>query len=188
MTALSPLVRHLTLSLGLIPPPEISGVDGVVDEETAAPVTGTLFVKDVDRDAGRITVTAENGQQTLVFEDELPNIVLDGADSITGILSGDYGTIFLGSSPDNPPVPGDSSTDDLLREWTWTYTLDSTHAAVQGLGDGEVLTETFTFTANGAEDHVLTITINGVNDAPEVGPLLSSIKPGRQIMLSRRLI
>ncbi len=153
-------------------PPEISGVDGVVDEETAAPVTGTLFVKDVDRDAGRITVTAENGQQTLVFEDELPNIVLDGADSITGILSGDYGTISLGSSPDNPPVPGDSSTDDLLREWTWTYTLDNTHAAVQGLGDGEVLTETFTFTANGVEDHVLTITINGVNDAPEVGPAI----------------
>ena len=153
-------------------PPEISGVDGVVDEETAPPVTGTLFVKDVDRDAGRITVTAENGQQTLVFEDELPNIVLDGADSITGILSGDYGTISLGSSPDNPPVPGDSSTDELLREWTWTYTLDNTHAAVQALGDGEVLTETFTFTANGADDHVLTITINGVNDAPEVGPAI----------------
>ena len=150
-------------------PPEISGVDGVVDEKAAAPVTGTLFVKDVDRDAGQIIVTADDGQQTLVFEDELPNIVLDGADSITGILSGDYGTISLGSSPDNPPVPGDSSTDDLLREWTWTYTLDNTHAAVQGLGDGEVLTETFTFTANGVDDHVLTITINGVNDAPEVG-------------------
>ena len=150
-------------------PPEISGVDGVVDEKAAGPVTGTLFVKDVDRDAGQITVTADDGQQILVFEDELPNIVLDGADSITGILSGNYGMISLGSSPDNPPVPGDSSTDELLRVWTWTYTLDSDNAAVQALGDGEVLTETFTFTANGAEDHVLTITINGVNDAPEVG-------------------
>ncbi len=50
----------------------------------------------------------------------------------------------------------------------WTYTLDNNHTTVQGLGGSETLTETFTFTALGAENFAVEITITGTNDAPVV--------------------
>ena len=49
----------------------------------------------------------------------------------------------------------------------WTYTLNSAHADVQALKD-DTLTDAFTFTAEGAEDVIVTITITGVNDIPVV--------------------
>ena len=107
--------------------PVISGIAGVIDEDAADPITGTLTIEDEDGD-------------------ELPAI-LPPSD-----LSGDYGTLTFNAT---------------TREWM--YTLDNTLVDVQGLGVGETLTETFTFTAEGAENYDLIITINGVNDAPELG-------------------
>ena len=52
---------------------------------------------------------------------------------------------------------------------TWTYTLDNTHAAVQALDAGEVLTDTFTFTATDGSTETVTVTIVGAVDAPVVG-------------------
>ena len=41
----------------------------------------------------------------------------------------------------------------------WSYVLDNTNEAVQALGDDEVLTDEFIFTAEGAEDVMVTITV-----------------------------
>ena len=89
--------------------------------------------------------------------DPTPTIVLDGANTNTGILDGQYGMMAFVESTG-----------------TWTYTLNNNHTMVQGLGDGETLTETFTFTALGAEDFDVEITITGANDAPV---LLSNAEP-----------
>ena len=51
---------------------------------------------------------------------------------------------------------------------TWTYTLDNASAAVQALAEGEIKTETFTFTAAGSEPLTVTITVTGANDAPVI--------------------
>ncbi len=91
---------------------------------------------------GTIAITDPDGDQT-------PPIVLDGANTNTGMLAGQYGTMAFVESTG-----------------TWTYTLNNNHTMVQGLGDGETLTETFTFTALGAEDFDVEITITGANDAP----------------------
>ena len=108
-------------------PPVIGGsMAGSIDEDAAAPITGTLTITDADGDT-------------------VPTVVLtDGA--------GQYGTLTFVASADGG---------------VWTYTLDSTNAAVQALKDN-TLTEEFTFTADGAEDVTVTITISGVNDAPVV--------------------
>ena len=103
---------------------------GTVMEEGALIAEGTIVISDPD------------GDQT-------PPIVLDGANTNTGILAGQYGTMAFVESTG-----------------TWTYTLNNNHTMVQGLGDGETLTETFTFTALGAEDFDVEITITGANDAP----------------------
>src|SRR5262249_11199528 len=47
----------------------------------------------------------------------------------------------------------------------WTYTLDNTNSAVQALNVGQTLTDTFTVTTVDGTKQVVTITINGSNDA-----------------------
>ena len=62
---------------------------------------------------------------------------------------------------------------------TWTYTLDNTSAAVQALAEGQMETETFTFTdATDGSDATeeVEITVVGVNDDPVVD---TAIEPQR---------
>jgi VCBS repeat-containing protein len=47
----------------------------------------------------------------------------------------------------------------------WTYTLDNTNGAVEALGAGEKLTDSFTVTTSDGTPQVVTITISGTNDA-----------------------
>ena len=45
-----------------------------------------------------------------------------------------------------------------MREWRMDVTLNNNYTMVQGLGGSETLTETFTFTALGAENFAVEIT------------------------------
>ena len=67
-------------------------------------------------------------------------------------------------------APGSYGTLTLDASGNYTYTLNNALSAVQGLGVGESLTDTFTFTASdghgGTASSTLTVTINGSNDAP----------------------
>ena len=112
----------------------------VVVEDDDTPSTGILTIEDDDEG------------------DALPTIVLDGADSVTGVRTGDYGKLAF-----------DAATGE------WTYRLDNTLADVQALGVGDTLIDTFTFSAEGAENYELTIKINGANESPEAGPPLDPI-------------
>ena len=53
----------------------------------------------------------------------------------------------------------------LTADGVWTYTLDNGNAAVQALNVGDRLTDTFTATTVGGTAQLVTITINGANDA-----------------------
>src|SRR6185436_18866619 len=60
----------------------------------------------------------------------------------------------------------------------YTYTLNNSNGAVQGLDDGETLTDTFTYTANDgatSTNTTLTITIFGTNDAPVVASATGTV-------------
>ncbi len=52
---------------------------------------------------------------------------------------------------------------------TWTYTLNNGHASVQALDIGETLSDTHTFTATDGSTQLVTITINGAEDAAVIG-------------------
>ena len=86
----------------------------------------------------------------------------DSVDPITG-------TIGLANPADpGAPLQGTYGTLTYVAATkTWTYTL---HGGAQALAEGQEEEETFTFTdANGVADpEVVTITVVGVNDAPEV--------------------
>ncbi|WP_419785369.1 tandem-95 repeat protein [Pseudodesulfovibrio sp.] len=51
----------------------------------------------------------------------------------------------------------------------WTYTADNQSEAVQQLGAGQSLTDTFTVTSADHTEQTITVTINGTNDNPIVG-------------------
>ena len=53
----------------------------------------------------------------------------------------------------------------LTAAGVWTYTLDNSNAAVQALNVGQTLTDTFTATTVDGTAQLVTITINGANDA-----------------------
>ena len=52
---------------------------------------------------------------------------------------------------------------------TWTYTLDSSNAAVQALAASATMTDTFAVTSSDGTSQTITITITGVNDAATFG-------------------
>lgn len=87
-----------------------------------------------------------------------------GAD-VTGVVAGNAdiadGNVAIG-------VEGEFGSLILNADGSYSYTLDNDNLNVQGLIEGEALTETFTYTltdGNGVQSTAsLTITINGMND------------------------
>ncbi|TWA98454.1 VCBS domain-containing protein [Bradyrhizobium stylosanthis] len=63
------------------------------------------------------------------------------------------------------PSAGGFGTFTMTALGTWTYTLDNTNAAVQALNVGDTLTDQFTVTTVDGTAKLVTITINGSNDA-----------------------
>jgi VCBS repeat-containing protein len=68
-----------------------------------------------------------------------------------------------------PSTLGDSSygTFTLLSNGNWTYDVDNTNSAVLASNDGATLTDTFSaVSSDGTSSQLVTVTINGLNDAP----------------------
>ncbi len=82
------------------------------------------------------------------------NANLENATTVATGVAGTYGTVTINANG------------------TYEYALDNTNTAVQALGVGQTLTDTFTYTASdghgGVKHTTLTITINGANDDPVV--------------------
>ena len=126
--------------------------------------------------------------------EQLVTITINGADDAADVTGPVTGTVveageLNNSNPGTPTATGDLSSSDLDNPndaWTpvgtttgdngygsytltaaglWIYTLDNSNAAVQALNVGQTLTDTFTVTTVGDTQQLVTITINGRNDA-----------------------
>ena len=60
---------------------------------------------------------------------------------------------------------GGYGTFTMTKAGVWTYTLNEANSAVQALNVGDTLTDTFTVTTVDGTPKVVTVTINGANDA-----------------------
>ncbi|MCF2873048.1 VCBS domain-containing protein, partial [Octadecabacter sp. G9-8] len=93
-----------------------------------------------------------------VIEDEATTLTATGALSVTDPDSGE-----ANFDVQNGTV-GTYGSFDIDADGAWTYTADNTLTAIQSLGAGETLTDSFTVeTADGTEETV-TVTITGVDD------------------------
>src|SRR4029077_3674095 len=69
-----------------------------------------------------------------------------------------------------PSAAGTYGTFTLDAAGNWTYTAADSQAAVQQLGAGQSITDSFTAVSfDGTASRLLTVTINGANDVPVIG-------------------
>ncbi len=149
----------------------LAGQTGASDQ-----VPGEAFAVRVTDDDGDVspeaTLTIDVNDDGPVASDDGAAIVEDTTTPLTGdVLVNDTlgadrpeGVVF--DAADVSGAQYGTFTDN--GDGTWSYALDNTHAAVQGLSAGETLTETFDYTLTDADGDTstatLTVTINGQDD------------------------
>ena len=112
------------------------------------------------------TLTPAKGEVTEDAEDASGNLVATGTVKAEGGDTGD--TQF---KPETISVTGTHyGSLKIEADGDWTYTADNSDSKIQGLKATDSPTDTFTVTsADGVTTTMVTITINGVNDAPMLG-------------------
>ena len=87
-------------------------------------------------------------------------------------------------------IAGQYGTFNVDADGNYTYTLNNALPVVQGLGVGESLNETFTFTVTdghgGTASNTLTVTINGSNDAPVLAAATVNVAEDSAVTSGRR--
>ena len=78
--------------------------------------------------------------------------------------------------PIGTPLQSEFGSYTLTAAGVWTYTLDNDNPAVQARNVGQTLTDTFTVTTIDGTQQLVTITINGANDAAVItGPVTGTV-------------
>ena len=73
---------------------------------------------------------------------------------------------------------GGFGTFTMTAGGVWTYTLNNTNATVQALNVGQTLSDSFTVSAVDGTSQVVTVTINGTNDAAVLGSATLNVTEG----------
>jgi VCBS repeat-containing protein len=128
----------------------------------------------IDIDTVDITVTPVNDAPVAADDDNAGDPVVEDSDAIatgnvldndTDVDTGDSLTVIS-----NGTFAGTYGDLVINPDGTWAYTLDDTNPNTNKLADGQIVTDTFTYTVAdkaGATDTAdLVITITGANDAP----------------------
>ncbi len=129
----------------------VTAFDGTATETVTVTIDGT---NDVPLLAGTVAGS--------VTEDGV--LTASGALTVTDIDSGESG--FVAQSG----TSGQHGTFSVDSAGIWTYILDNDNSAVQALGAGKSLTDSFVVTsADGTATETVVVTINGTNDLPTIG-------------------
>ena len=136
-------------------------------------ITDTITVTAFDGATHNVVITINGSEDTAVIGGVAVGAVAeDGA-----LIASDTLSVTDVDTNDNPisftdvaPTLGINGYGTFeISANTWNYTLNNGHAAVQALGAGDALNDIFTFVATDGSTRVVTVTINGANDAPVIG-------------------
>lgn len=147
-----------------------------------------------DSDTVTITITGANDGPTITGGDTSGAVAEDGTVSASGSLgfadvdfSDTHSVTF---APDGEGYLGSFSaslvtdtTGDVAGSLDWSFSVDN--AAIQYLGAGDTLVQTYTVTVDdghtgGTTTQVVTITITGENDAPEITGTVATLAGGTE--------
>ena len=138
--------------------------DTLIDTFTAVTTDGTSQV---------VTITINGANDAAVISGDFTGTVVEaggvangtpGIPTDTGDLDGDVPPVW--TPVGTTPGASGYGSYTLTADGVWAYTLDNSNAAVQALNAGETLTDTFTAVTTDGTQQLVTITINGRNDAP----------------------
>ncbi len=69
---------------------------------------------------------------------------------------------------------GNYGSFTIAPDGTWSYVADNSQGAVQALGPGQTLTDTFQVSSVDGTTHAVTVTLNGTNDVPVLSAATAS--------------
>jgi VCBS repeat-containing protein len=135
-------------------------------------------------DTASVTVTIAGANDAAIITGDVSGSVTEATDAEPGTPTA-VGTLTV-SDVDNDDtfqvVSGQASangygTYSINEDGAWTYTLDNDNADVDGLGDGETLTDSFTALSDDGTEQEVTIAINGSDDevTPAATPRINEI-------------
>jgi len=140
-------------------------------------LTDTFTVTSVDGTTQVVTITITGSNDAAVISGTTSGAVteaggvanaLPGTPTATGTLTDtDADNAANTFTAISSPTKSDKGygTLTMTAAGVWTYTLNNANPAVQALNVGDTLTDTFTVTTVDGTPQVVTITINGSNDA-----------------------
>ena len=129
-----------------------------------------------DKDGGTITTPNTTDQNITVSVNDINDaaVITASGDSIAEGTATVSGTATHTDADTNNADNTFTAVADVVATYgtylvttagAWTYTLDSTNATIDALGEGQSTTDTVTITAQDGTTKDITITINGTNDA-----------------------
>ncbi|MGF1769733.1 VCBS domain-containing protein, partial [Enterovibrio makurazakiensis] len=129
-------------------------------------LTEYATVRAADGTEQRIAITFEGKDDSAVFSAMTSADIRESDDTMTArgslnVSDPDWGESFMQAGE----FEGDWGTLSIDRAGNWSYEVDNTHqSSINGLTDGEKITDTITvYSVDGTETQI-TLTINGVND------------------------
>ena len=141
-------------------------------------LTDTFTVSTIDGTQQVVTVTIAGvndipvigGISTGAVKEDVSVNNLNHTINANGLLT--IADVDLGQSAFTPQtsVAASYGTFTLTTDGHWTYSADNTQTAIQQLGAGQSVTDSFTaVSADGTNSQLVTVTINGTNDVPVIG-------------------
>ena len=137
-------------------------------------LTDTLTVTSVDGTPQIVTITIHGSNDAAIVSGTAAGSVVEGgtASPGTSITTGMLADVDVDNPADTfvaTGLPTASASGygsfTMTTAGVWTYTLDNANTKVQALNDGQTLTDSFTVATIDGTPQVVTITINGSNDA-----------------------
>jgi VCBS repeat-containing protein len=126
---------------------------GIVSQVVTVTINGTNDVPMI----GGVSVGA------VTEDDSTPDLTTGGLLTIDDVDQGQSNFAPQASTA------GTYGTFTLAADGNWTYTALNSQTAIQQLGAGEFITDSFTaVSSDSSNSQVVTVTINGTNDAPTV--------------------
>ena len=134
--------------------------DGTASQLVTVTITGT----------NDVPVIGGVASGALSEDASTPNLSTSGALTIADVDAGQSSfTAQAGTAGSNG-----YGSFGLLADGSWSYTADNSQAAIQQLGAGESISDSFTaVSSDGTASQVVTVTITGTNDVPVIGGVAS---------------
>ncbi|MDQ0568544.1 VCBS repeat-containing protein [Variovorax paradoxus] len=134
--------------------------DGTASQLVTATITGT----------NDVPVIAGVASSAVNEDDSAPSLSAEGALTIADVDQGQSNFAPQASTAGS----GGYGSFTLAADGNWSYTADNSQAAIQQLGAGESISDSFTaVSSDGTASQVVTVTITGTNDVPVIGGVAS---------------